>query len=231
MEPIDHYRRNESTYTDIEHSLNTVRKQFETADRFTQRVMLLDASTYALMSVQNSVDMLRRGFNAYANADDWEDVKDGCRGLNYGKNKFRYITENKETVMDHDEAIDLLEAGNTKDAIDVIADEFIGVSYIKAAFTVAMLGFTDTLCIDTNIRQAMDDEVASSGYNSIEEYYDALEQVLEEYDTLSDEVSPFLTQWILFDLQRDDGITLHDEYFDHMLPGTPFGRQVGLDEF
>lgn len=231
MEAIDHYRRNEEAYQRIATALNSVRKQFESADRTTQRTMLMDASTYAVMSVQNSVEMLRRGFTAYAEADDWEDVKDGCKALNYGKNKFRYITENHQTIQELDEPIDLLEAGRTHEAVDVIVDELLGVSYVKAAFTVAMLGFTDTLCVDTNVAQAMSGDVNASDYKSLDEYTDAVDAVLDRFDGLSDRLDPFLVQWALFDWFREDGVTYHEEYFEHMLPGTPFGRQLGLNDF
>jgi hypothetical protein len=65
----------------------------------------------------------------------------------------------------------------------------------------------------------------------VTEYYDAVRIVEKEFSDLSSEVSRFMLQWIVFDANREDGVARHEEWFEYVLPGSPFGRQSSLGEY
>lgn len=233
-DPMTHYERHKDTYDNISRELATTRSTFMSTDRFTQKVMLFDSSVFAVMSVQNDISILRRAFRGYCNADKWSEVREVMRGVNYGNNKFGYIRSNFDAIFGQlgDSVIRDLESGDVWSAVDTMATKLLGVSYIKAPFIPCMLGFTDVMCIDTNVAQMVsDDRVKAKGYESVQEYRDAISLVEHEFPGLALEVSTFMLQWIVFDANRGDGVARHEEWFEHILPGSPFGRQMGLDSF
>lgn len=234
VEPQTQYRRYQGTYERISESLETVRQSFLSADRFTQKVMLFDSTVYAVTSVQNDISVLRRAFRGYCNADDWEDLRSVMEGVNYGNNKFDYIRHNFDAVFSQhgDSIIDALEDGDSWHAVELMVEHIQGVSYVKAPFVACMLGFTDLMCLDTNVEQMVPDEnVKSSDYRSVDEYRSAIKSVKEQFPDLADEVSTFMLQWVVFDSNRGDGVARHEEWFEVMLPGSPFGHQTGLEDY
>jgi thermostable 8-oxoguanine DNA glycosylase len=233
-DPFQHYKRYQDTYDTISRELDTLRETFLSADRFTQKVMLFDSSVFAVTSVQNDISILRQAFRGYCNSDTWADVQEVLQSVNYGNNKFDYIRSNFDAIFGPtgDKIIDELENRNPIDATDIAVEQLNGVSYIKAPFIFAMLGFKRVMCIDTNVAQMIpDDSVKAKGYNSDEEYWAAVYKVEQEFDDLATEVSTFMLQWVVFDANRGDGVAKHEEWFEHMLPGTTFGRQMGLDAY
>ena len=229
---LAHYRSHESTYDQIADELQRVRNTFESADRFTQKVMLFDSTVYAVMSVQNSIDMLRRAFRTYGSAETWSTVREAFKGLNYGNNKFDYCRDNFETIFSKtgDRIIDELVNGSPWKSVAIMVDELMGVSWIKAPFVGCMLGITELICIDTNVAQQVPGTKAN-GYKSAEEYQEAVQMVRDEFPELNNMLSTFMLQWVVFDANRDDGVARHEEWFNHILPGSSFGRQTGLDAF
>lgn len=229
---LAHYRSHESTYDQIADELQRVRNTFESADRFTQKVMLFDSTVYAVMSVQNSIDMLKRAFQTYIGADTWSTVREAFKGLNYGNNKFDYCQRNFDTIFSStgDRIIDELVTGSPWDAVATMVDEIVGVSWIKAPFVGCMLGVTELICIDTNVAQQVPG-TKSSGYKSAKEYQEAVQMVRDEFPELNNMLSTFMLQWVVFDANRDDGVARHEEWFNHILPGSSFARQTGLDAF
>lgn len=195
--------------------------------------MLFDSSVFAVMSVQNSINILERAFRAYDRSDSWKDVQDAMMHVNYGNNKMNYIEHNHDVIMsDSKEIIDSLERGDVWLAVRRIVEKMKGVSWIKGAFVPAMLGFTEVMCIDTNVAQMVPDEsVQASEYKSEEEYHEAVNRVMEEFPDLSEELSPFMLQWVIFDANRGEGVARHEEWFNAILPGSSFSRQASLNSF
>jgi hypothetical protein len=233
-DPIDHYQMYRDTYDKISRELDTVRESFLSADRFTQKVMLFDSSMYAVTSVQNDISILRKAFRGYKNCDTWDQLREVMGSVNYGNNKFDYIRSNFDAIFGHvgDRVINYLEGGQLWQAVDLMVDAFNGVSYVKAPFIPCMLGFKKLMCIDTNVEQMVpDDSVKAKDYSSLNEYKGAIDRVKEEFPELSDSVSTFMLQWIVFDANRKEGVAKHEEWFEVMLPGSSFGRQTGLGEY
>lgn len=232
--PIDHYKTHRDTYDTISDKLDTVRNSFLNADRQTQKGMLLDSATFAVLSVQNDISVLERAFRAYCDADSNDDIQEACMSVNYGNNKFKYIKHNEEAISGDvgDTIITQFEKGNPWVATETMVDELMGVAWVKAPFVGAMLGFKDLMCVDTNVAQMIDDDsVDSKGYKNRVEYQEAISKLKEEYPEFADMVSTFMFQWILFDVNREQGVARHEEWFENMLPGTPFGRQTGISEY
>jgi thermostable 8-oxoguanine DNA glycosylase len=194
--------------------------------------MLFDSSVYAVVSVQNDISILRQAFRGYGNSESWADVRESFKSVNYGNNKFDYVQSNFETIFGPtgDKIIDYLQAEDVWGAVEIMADELLGISWVKAPFVIAMMGYTEVMCIDTNVEQ-MVPNVKSANYSGMSEYKEAVGRVKDEYPELADEVSTFMLQWVVFDANRGDGVAKHEEWFEHMLPGTVFGRQTGLDAY
>jgi hypothetical protein len=233
-DPFRHYKRYQDTYDKISRELDTLRESFLSADRFTQKVMLFDSSVFAVTSVQNDISILRQAFRGYCNADSWGDLREVMRSVNYGNNKYEYINSNYDTIFSEtgDDIIFRLKTGNVSEAVQMMADELDGVSYIKAPFIPALLGFKEVMCIDTNVAQMVpDDSVKAQDYKDMAEYDDAVARVESEFPDLNKQVSTFMLQWVVFDANRGEGVARHEEWFEHMLPGTTFGRQMGLDAY
>lgn len=230
--PLSHYERHRDTYNQISDELSRVNTAFMSADRFTQKVMLFDSTVFAVLSVQNDISILRKAFRGYMEADSWDDVREVCKHVNYGNNKFDYIRANFDRVFGQagDDIIHDLTRGNTWDAVAQIVETMSGLSWVKAPFVGAMLGFESLICIDTNVAQMVPGAKAK-GYSGVDEYRETVQDVKDEYPELAEQVSTFMLQWIVFDANRETGVARHEEWFEAMLPGSVFGRQTGLDAY
>lgn len=215
-EPFKHYEKNRETYCAISSELEEINEQFLNADRNTQRRMLLDSYIFAVISVQTPLDRHEEAFHAYISGER-ELENDAMKKVNYWKNKISYIRETETRFEDIDEAIDLLESGTLDLAHRYIADTFKGVRTKKAGFTMAMLGFTGKMCVDTNVKQmaGLTDQQEYTGV-VIEKYEEQCDSIRSKFSQLDDKLSPFMVQWVLFDSIRES-VTLHREFLTHQL--------------
>jgi len=108
--------------------------------------------------------------------------------------------------------INELQADNIDKAHRILIDKIKGLGAKKAAFTLAMLGYTGKMCIDTNVAQIAGLEEEYTGV-VIDRYEQQCKAVREQFNTLSEELPPFMVQWVLFDTQREERST-HKVYFD-----------------
>jgi len=192
-----HVERHRDSYEQIASQLEAVRHAFESAPPAVQNSMLLDSTVYAVMSVQNSVDVLDRAFRAYSRIETdtlvgSDELQSVAQHLNYGQNKRRYIEHNAELISGDvgDRIVTQLTAdeGSVWTAIETIQADCLGVSWIKAAFVPAMLGYTDAMCIDTNVAQMVSAEhVVATGYSNGDDYREAVEAVMNHYPDVADE--------------------------------------------
>lgn len=215
MKPIDFYREHKEEYSKISERLDKINNKFLDADQETQRRMLLDSYIFSVLSVQTPVDIHEEAFRSIKNGSDYEDA---MGSVNYWKNKVSYIRETEVKFEEVDRAIKLLEESRTDEAQRLLIDEFKGVGTVKSAFTLAMLGFKDKACIDTNVLTAlgMDREDAYTGV-VVEKYNSFVDEAFKSIDEeLKDRVgSSFMNQWVIFDSVRDE-FTDHKVFFDHV---------------
>jgi len=136
--------------------------------------------------------------------------------VNYWKNKTEYIRETETRFREIDKVLELINEGEIDKAHRRIADSFKGVSTVKGAFVLAMLGFKQKMCIDTNVRQIAGIKPENLYDGVIINKYDAqCRKIRSRFSDLNEEVDPFIVQWVLFDTIRDSR-TDHKEFLDHL---------------
>lgn len=215
LTPIAQYRRHSNVYDSIADSVEETRQAFLDAPRRLQRIMLQQATTFALLSTQTAVEKHETGYlNVLeAGAHGQESLADVIRdsGVNYCNNKARYILHNLSEA-DADRVIDHIEAGNQADALGAINDEFMGVGMAKGAYSLAKLGVPEMACIDTHVSQflGIDQEDIYTGVVP-EKYLDQVSQ-LDELQVADEFDRRFMTQWLVFDTNRG-GVTTHMAWF------------------
>lgn len=207
------YKQHEEEYNEIDEKLDKVNNRFLDGDRELQRRMLLDSYMFAVLSVQTPVGIHEDAFRSIKTGADYEDA---LSSVNYWKNKVSYIRETEVKFEEIDRAIELLEENKTDKAQRVLIDEFKGVGTVKSAFTLAMLGFKDKACIDTNVLTALGME-REDAYNGVvvEKYNKFVEKSFEEIDAEFKKEAPnrFMNQWVIFDAVREE-FTNHEVFFD-----------------
>lgn len=215
MKPLEFYQQHKEEYDKISKRLDRVNERFLDSDQETQRRMLLDSYIFAVLSVQTPVDIHEEAFRSIKVGSEYEDAMES---VNYWKNKVSYIRETEVKFEEIDEAIKLLENGKTDEAQRLLMDEFKGVGTVKSAFTLAMLGFKDKACIDTNVLTAlgMDREDAYTGV-VVQKYNDFVDEAFSSIDEeLKEEVdSKFMNQWVIFDSVRGN-LTDHEVFFNNV---------------
>lgn len=180
--------------------------------------MLQKSHAFAVISVQTPVSVHEKAFrNLFANGapQSLDEVRDSIKSCNYFKQKSRYVWDSLQRSDDWKEVARMLVKGELDDAHKFILDEFMGVGPAKAPFVLSMLGFTEKMCVDTNVMQAVDAERPTTVV--VEKYENIVSDIMSHFPTLVSEAgSPFMFQWALFDYQRND-MSTHDIFFTEVL--------------
>jgi thermostable 8-oxoguanine DNA glycosylase len=209
----NHYRRNQDDYDEISARLERTREAFLSADTYDQIRMLQQSHSFAVISVQTPVHIHEESFTKlWENDTPIADMDDALSSVNYLNQKKEYITHSLTHAHMWVDVIDLIEAGDLDAAHKYVLDNFKGVGPAKAPFTLSMLGFTEKMCIDANVINAMGlDEHVSTVV--VEKYENICAKLRGKMPTLNETVSPFMWQWIVFDWQRDE-ISKHKPFFE-----------------
>jgi len=212
--PYKHYDNRQGQYDEIRSQLKRVNHKFRAADAVTRRKMLRSSHRFAVLSIQAPVHRHEAAFKQLEGLEFEEE--DPVRSLNYWKNKMSWIKEleGRADVLDRvaEDALD----GELDDAHRTLIDEVTGVGAAKAAFMLAMLGFTSKMCVDTNVQQAAGIEDPYTGV-VVHRYESMCRRVLSEFDGLcAAGLDPFMVQWVLFDFNKA-GVTLHEPFFNAVL--------------
>jgi len=212
MDPItallatNHYRRNRTHYRKVRNELLYTRNKFKSADMSEKVTMLQKSHAWAVLSVQTPVSVHEKAFrNLFANGlpRSVSEIRDSINSANYYKNKSDYIWDSLQRGRDWETVANLLMSDELDKAHKLILDSFKGVGPAKAPFVMAMLGFTEKMCIDTNVMKATGTERPSTVV--VEKYEAAVDEIKSYFPTLVEETgSAFLFQWALFDYQRGD---------------------------
>jgi len=216
--PLQHYRENRDTYNTIESKLDQTRNRFLNAKKQDQKQMLLDSYMFALCSIQTPVNRHEQAFQDYLNGKTpLQAMKD--RAVLFHNNKNKYFQETRDNFPAISQTVQALQNHQIDKAHRLMVDNFKGVGVVKSAFVLAMMGFTEKMCIDTNVKQiAMIEDVYSGVV--IERYNMQCDEVLSHVsDELCERLSPFMIQWLLFDMNRGE-ISDHEVWFNHVLPPT-----------
>jgi thermostable 8-oxoguanine DNA glycosylase len=208
----NHYRRNKDDYQEISTRLHETREAFLLADTSKQIRMLQKSHSFAVISVQTPVNIHEQAFTQlWENDTPLSDIDDALSSVNYRNNKTDYITHSIQHGHLWADVAYMLENGEIDTAHKFILDHFKGVGPAKAPFTLSMLGFTEKMCIDANIVNAMGmDEHVNTVV--VEKYENICSKIRSKMPTLNKTVSPFMWQWIVFDWQRDE-ISKHKPFY------------------
>lgn len=214
MKPIDQYTDNMKEYEIISHKLNYVKHEFQNTTREKQRRMLLDSYIFAAISPQTPVRIQEEAFTRFKKG---ENLKKALASVNYRKNKASYIRETQTRFEIIDHIINLLEKGEVDAAHKNISKNMKGVSTVKASFTLAMLGYQQKACLDTNVLQAAETELKDlyTGVN-IQKFDRQTETLLQKAGPeLPNHLTNFMKQWIIFDAERGE-LTNHKTFFENI---------------
>jgi len=207
--PLKHYRKNQEVYNRIEKQLAGNQKKFKNADKATRRKMLRAAHRFAVLSIQTPVKLHEEAFKELEGMQTKK--SDALQSVNYWKSKQKWINEldGKTEVLDA-VAAELL-ADNIDKAHKLLIDKVKGVSTVKAAFMLAMLGFTSKMCLDTNLQQVASIDDPYEGI-VVDKYEKQCDTVKKQFSSLSRDLSSFMLQWVLFDYQRGT-VSRHQCFF------------------
>jgi thermostable 8-oxoguanine DNA glycosylase len=212
----NHYRYNRETYDKIESKLSNVREKFDNA-RMSDRIsMLRRAHWFAVLSTQTQVSRHERAYKSLVNHVEsgkppaWA-MPEVINDTNYYNNKAEYIMHAWDNSHHFDEVCRLLDMNQVDKAHRYLVDNIKGVSTMKSAFMLAMLGYTEKMCIDTNVSSLTG--IESPNTVVIDKYESACDSLKSKFSSLSKTLSPFMFQWVMFDYQRGV-VSEHDVWFD-----------------
>lgn len=220
-----HYYTHVELYRQIWRKLEAIRERFHEADREGKIAYLQLSYMNAVISIRTEASRQDEAVRRLMAGDDLETA---LESVNYYRQKANAIrnTLQRETVWH--EIVSTLE----DEAIDVAHESALdGLKYVgpvKAPFVFAMLGYTEKMCIDSNVVQVVGmDEWPDT--TEVDRYEEICQRVRNQFPVLSKELDPFHLHWVVFDWHRyhDTGtgktqkartpVTLHDAWFDAAL--------------
>lgn len=201
-----------SKYNRIKNRLARVNETYKSSNLLRKKEMLLDSYAFAVLSVQTPVPIHEDAWEGYM---DGKELEKAFESVNYKYNKIKYIEYTKNRSYKIFEKI--LSSSNLDKIHRMLVDHFKGVGVIKSAFTLAMLGYMDKICIDANLLTYFGlerDEIYTG--KVVEKYESQCEDLLSQVEL---DLEPFMLQWILFNIARmkkDRNFSKHEPYFDKM---------------
>ena len=213
---VDWFETRHDEYSLTSRRLFNTKLKFLTADT-KDAVRMLDMSySNAVISQQCSVEKHEAGWVHWCQTGDIPEY------VVYSNQKTDWLKATN--VLHKYNVVRMLQSDASRQGIDkahrYLHDNFVGLGLMKAAFTLAMLGFTSRMCIDTNVAQVTG--IETRGLKKFDSYIDACDEVCQEYDM---GLPPFITQWVLFDFNRGNHST-HEVWFRQM--GTWVDNSSGL---
>lgn len=202
------YTTHQNEYDLVEERLSSINQKFLESDRNTQTQMLRYSYTFAVMSIQTRVEDHEKAFVEYVNGAD---IYEAVRGTNFGGDEAKgaWIRKTFSDPAHFTDVINLLENGKVDDAHKYMIDEWTGVSSVKAAFVLAMLGFTQKMCLDVNMMNLFNLEDRKTVV--VERYDSWCQEIVDMHPEI--DVDPFILQWVCFDYQRGVHST-HEVFFE-----------------
>lgn len=192
-------RNNADHYDKTAARLAATKERFLSAERDVQFDMLHKSRAFAVLSIQTKV---HKHELAYAK---WLINGEVSKDTMYHNTKADYLQDIDMSA--YHRAIDMLEDGEVEEAWLVIANDFKGTAYVKAAFVLAMLGFENMLCVDSNVAK----RCGFDRCRTKSEYLQFRAEIRRRYSHL--DMSTFMTQWAIFDCERGVPST-HRIWFD-----------------
>jgi thermostable 8-oxoguanine DNA glycosylase len=210
-------RYHEEDYDAVERRLSACRNVMLYGRMDSATRMLKLASVNAVMSIQTSVDRHERAFTMWQAGD--RSLKTCLQETTYGNQKYGWVSESLAT-FDFQACVEILrhgtgpQASNIEQTVEYLVDNFKGLSYTKASFTLAMIGVWECACLDSHMRRLLGIDTDKS-WSSVGAYQSDVERMVEHFDTPFNK--PFLIQWSSWDRERGEH-TRHMSFYREALP-------------
>lgn len=168
----DYYQQHQQTYRHIQNKLDQLRERLLDADRPVQKSVLFHADMYSLISANTRVEAHEGGYIDALTAGSRDEYQQALQANDvlYYNNKADYIDHNLGAV-DYDSQLERLQAGNLDAVHRQKIDNVLGLGTLKSAFSLAMCGFDEKMCIDANVARYFDLDTDEDVY---ERLYDRL---------------------------------------------------------
>lgn len=230
---IDEYRAR--PFDMIECRLEATRAHLDSAPLDVLATAIRLSTINSILSLNTHVHAHERGTIAV-----WQALEDGVTALDElseaahqstpsGRNHVMYYNQKAEWIqtnlidVDYTELGRLLRSDGIKACQQALVRQVEGLGNRKAAFSLANLGYTDAVCIDSVMERAF--EVRSgttegrwSAINPFDtavtdRYYDRVETLQAETPEASAQLEPYIWQWAAWSAERTDGFNMHDGWF------------------
>lgn len=235
---VSHYRTYAETYDRIWSNLDAIYERFEAADRREKTAYLKLSYVSAVLSIKTRVSLHEEAMERLMAGDSLETA---IESVNYHRQKRKYMRRSLRDDRVWKKLVSTLESGDVDRAHEIALDRLDYIGTVKAPFLLAMLGYTEKMCFDSNVVRVtgLDDHPSTS---DVREYERMCRKLRGEFPVLSEEIDPFHPHWIIFDWQRyastdednasEDSdeipVTSHDAWFDAALnPPPKIERIVG----
>jgi len=165
--------------------------------------MLETSYVNATMSIQTDKDRHEDAFVAHFSGG--LNLKDAYLQTVYGGQKYDWALKTLANVDFETMVRELrkhVSHGRYGEYLDMLTDELTGVSYVKGAFTLAMVGIYEYACIDSNVRNAIgrDERKRYDRNGGGSEYMSDVRKIFD----LNPYFPPFLVQWAIYDSERGE---------------------------
>jgi len=214
----EHYINHEDSYNAVFDRMKRCNDRFRSVDRGEKIHMLKRTYTFAVLSVQTPVDRHESAYEQmWENDEPVRDTADAVRSNSAGPNgKIEHIrTTLRKTDMWVNVA-DLLtnpSADDLNSAHKLLLDEAGFVGPAKVPFMLAMLGFEEKCCIDSNVQDVCDVDKPTT---VVPERYDrSVEKAFRQFDHVLEGFTAFQKQWILFAAGREQ-FADHDHFYNSL---------------
>jgi|APHM01.1.fsa_nt_gi hypothetical protein len=211
------FRNNHEHYVKVRARLSAIHQKFMEASMSEKVLMLQKSHAFSVISIQARVQEHEQAFKQlFANGlpHTEQEILNSIDNVIYYNNKASYIWDSLTNGKEWEKIARLLMNDDVDKAHKRMIDNIRGLSTVKAPFCLAMLGFTEKMCIDTNIANLMGIEKPTTVV--IERYNQTVESLKSKFQTLVKETKDnFMFQWVLFDYVRNE-LTLHDTFFNEL---------------
>lgn len=229
------YREHRQFYDATQRKLDAVREAILEAPDLVAKTVLFLADMYAIISSNTRVRAHELGFLRAVEASTDKELREalantrailgsGDWAVMYHPTKAEHIIETMNEV-DYDRHLRLFREGEFdrlhRLKVDGTLDDHTpvkGLGTAKAAFSLAMCGVTQKMCVDSNVARFFgldpDEDVPSS--KVVPPTYEAFcADLRARAPTIirEDGVSNYIWQWVTFDFQRAQGVETHDPWF------------------
>lgn len=198
------YEDHQFTYAKVWERLDEVRAHWGRVD-FDGKVALLKLSYInSVFSIQTAVHLHEEAFQRciYGGEGFVEALRNSGAGLENNKGPAMYETLADDSLWD--EATELLIDGNVDTAHKLLIDNAKWLGTAKSPFTLANLGFTQKMCVDSNVANLMRADEPPDTVD-VAKYESLCADIQDMFPELSGDpynLDPYHLQWLIFDYQR-----------------------------